>query len=60
VPKDRQREYKALVWFEGSDSAERATLHARTVAEARALVTERFGPEAKASIWNEDDAKKSR
>lgn len=55
------REYKAIVWTKDPEKpGQRVTVRARNLDEARKLVEEQFGSEITCSIWNEEDANRTR
>ena len=49
------RVYKAIVWM-GDLPGERVEVTARNLAEASAVIQERFGAEAVVSLCNEEDS----
>ncbi len=53
------REYLALVWI-GDAPGFRLQVHARSSAEAKALVKAEYGDDAVVSVWNEQDASRPR
>lgn len=58
----RMRPYKAIVWVPPQvwTAGERVELTAESLDAAKALLCERFGPDAKISLWNEEDASRVR
>lgn len=58
---DEVREYKVIVWsMDPEEPGQRVTVHARSLDEAKTLVEEQFGKEIHCSIWNEEDANRTR
>ena len=55
------REYKAIVWV-GDAAGQRLTLLAKSLNDARAQISEKYGEGSNviASIWNEEDARRPR
>ncbi len=55
------REFRAIVWTaDPSVPGKRLIVWAETVSEAAQQLKERFGKDAKTSVWNEEDAGKRR
>ena len=54
------REYQAIVWTGPDVPGQRVRVDALTVHEATRLLKERFGDAAVCSIWNEEDADRTR
>lgn len=56
-----QREFKAIVWTgDGSKPGERLTVLADSSEDAKRQLREKYGKEARISVWNEDDANRTR
>jgi len=56
LDKTGMKEYKAIVWFEHESQAKRVNVLAETLEEVRQKLVEDFGPQARMSISNEEDA----
>jgi hypothetical protein len=54
------KEFKAIVWSDDKLPGKHITLFAETLEEARRKLLAEFGPEAKISLWNEDDENRLR
>lgn len=55
------REYHAIVWIQGTDRAgERVTLFANNLDEATEQLKRKYGDRTMFSLYNEEDAEKSR
>lgn len=60
-PNNALREFKAIVWTKDpATPGQRMTVHARSLDEARKLVEGQFTEEITCSIWNEEDANRTR
>ena len=58
--KSGMKEYKAIVWIDEEPAGKRISLLAETLVEARQKLLSDYGPNAKISLWNEDDANRLR